>query len=187
MKLITKHSLLLLCIALVGINCKSTEDTVITPPVQQEEINSVEKTATPDTTRFITMTINGRVKYEFTKIDTNWTGVALQFDTNDPETRKIVRKLSLSPTFGWSDFEDMIRFLKIYSMPDQQEIQNHEPGPLTEQSRSYKFTVFDGDSTREYFYYNPEGEASQYWQSQYIITFGSYVTTEMEVIEAKNP
>jgi hypothetical protein len=183
MKLVTKHSLLFICIALVGINCKSTENTVIAPPVQQEKTESIADIATPDTSRFISMTINGRVNYEFTKIDTNWTGVAIQFDSSDPQTRKTVREIPLSPTYGWSDFEDMVQFLKIYSMPDQQEIKDRKPGPLTDQSRSYKFTVFDGESTRSYFYYNPEGEASQYWQSQYIITFGSYVTTEMKTIQ----
>lgn len=182
MNLFTKHSLLLLCIAVIGINCKTAEPPVATPIVSNGQVESKKTEAVSDTSKFVSMTINGRVKYEFTKIDSNWTGVALQFDTNDPKTRKIVREIPLTPTYGWSDFEDMVQFLKIYTISDQKEIENHKPGPITSQSRSYRFTVFDGDTTRSYFYYNPEGGASEYWQSQNVITFGSYVATEMKTL-----
>lgn len=183
MNIFTKHSLLFLCLALIGMNCKTSEPNVSTPPVSDKQIKSEEMVAIPDTTRFLNMTINGRVKYEFTKTDSSWTGVALQYDTNDPQTRKVVRQIPLSPAYGWSDFEDMVQFLKIYTLPDQSEIDGHQVAAVNAQSRSYRFTVYDGEKSRSYFYFNPEGEASQYWQSQNVITFGSYIITEMQVLE----
>lgn len=131
----------------------------------------------------IIVVINDRVKYTFTKQDTSWKGTATQFDSYDPETRKIVRVLSLNPTYGWSDFEDMVQYLKIYTLPDQTEIIKRKAGPLTQESRSYQFTVYDGETTQNYTYYNPEGEATNHWQSNFVVTFGSYIASEMNVVE----
>lgn len=183
MKLITKHLLLSICIATVSINCSTSEPALVKPELSSETNNSQQSVTKSDTTRSIAVTINERVKYELTKIDTTWTGVALQYDTNDPLTRKIVREIPLVPAYGWSDFEDVVRFLMIFSIPDQKEIENHTPAPISNQSRSYKITVFDGENSRTYNYFNPEGELNEYWESQNIVTFGAYLTSEMKIFE----
>lgn len=183
MKLITKHLLLSICIATVSINCSTSEPALVKPELSSETNNSQQSVTESDTTRSIAVTINERVKYELTKIDTTWTGVALQYDTNDPLTRKIVREIPLVPAYGWSDFEDVVRFLMIFSIPDQKEIENHTPAPISNQSRSYKITVFDGENSRTYNYFNPEGELNEYWESQNIVTFGAYLTSEMKVVQ----
>ncbi|MEQ9090342.1 MAG: hypothetical protein RIE52_04590 [Balneola sp.] len=183
MKLITKHLLLSLCIAIISISCGTSEPALVKSETSSE-MNSAQQSVTePDTTRSIAVTINDRVKYELTKIDTAWTGVALQYDTNDPLTRKVVREIPLVPAYGWSDFEDVVRFLMIYTIPDQKEIENHKPAPVSNQSRTYRITVFDGENSRTYYYFNPEGELNEYWESQNVVTFGTYLTSEMKVLE----
>ena len=184
MSIYKHHSIFALCFLVIGLNCASTEPMMVEPKVSEENVS--EAAMDPDTSQSIEMEINARVKYEFTKVDTSWTGFAVQYDSNDPETRKVVRTIPLVPTYGWSDFEDMAKVLHIYSIPDQKELKNHEPAPLNNQSRSYGFTVFDGDSTRSFYYYNPEGEASQYWQSQNVLIFGAYITTEMKGVDLEN-
>ncbi|MBO6622914.1 MAG: hypothetical protein JJ892_12550 [Balneola sp.] len=183
MKLLIKHLSLLFCFLMLSLNCKSS-DSITTDYSPNEGSNvQTDSEAVSDTTRIIEVLINDRVKYEFIRLDTTWSGMAFQYDTNDLQTQKVVREIPLVPEYGWSDFESMVDFLNIYTMPDQTEILDRKPGPLTPQSRAYKFIVFDGDTTRSYFYFNPEGEVSQYWQSQNVVTFGTYILNEMKVLE----
>ncbi|MEP0004454.1 MAG: hypothetical protein ABJ387_01625 [Balneola sp.] len=184
MKLNTKHLLLSLCIAIISISCGTSEPALLKPELSSEMNNTQQSAAKPDTSRSIAVTINERVKYELTKIDTSWTGVVLQYDTNDPQTRKIVREIPLVPAYGWSDFENVVQFLMIYTIPDQKEIENHTPAPISNQSRSYKIAVFDGENSRTYHYFNPEGELNEYWESRNVVTFGTYLTSEMKVVPA---
>lgn len=168
------------------VGCASTETVQPSesePIANEKEVVVESANAEKNIAKQIIVVINGRVKYTFTKQDTSWTGTATQFDTNNPETREIVRVFSLNPTYGWSDFEDMVQFLKVYTMPDQADIENRKVGSITTESRSYQFTVYDGEATRNYTYFNPEGEATDHWQSQYIVTFGSYLATEMNTVE----
>lgn len=166
------------------IGCSSSDKTLqpeVTPEINTETSRTVENSDnTPD--KEINVVINDRVKYTFTKRDTTWEGTATQFDTNDPNTQKVVQVFDLDPVYGWSDFEDMLEFLNIYTMPDQSEIKNHKVGDITSQSRVYAITVFNGENTRSYMYFNPEGETADHWQSQKIATFGTYLATEMKVV-----
>lgn len=84
---------------------------------------------------------------------------------------------------GWEDFEVVLDFLEIYTLPDQSEIEDRVSGPITAISRSYTFTISKNDATRSFHYYNPEGEVADHWQSQNVVTFGTYLTTEMKVIQ----
>lgn len=180
-----KHWMLSTLILSLLVGCSSSKNTAKVQPesdVQNEQVaNESSSEISPD--KEINVVINERVKYTFTKRDTSWTGTATQFDTNDPATQKVVQIYELQPLNGWSDFEDMVEYLNIYTMPDQMTIEDRKAGGITSQSRSYKFTVFDGDTTRSYTYFNPEGESINHWQSQMIATFGSYIVSEMNMVE----
>jgi hypothetical protein len=178
------YRILILTISLLVFGCSSSKELeqVDTKPetFNEETVETSNDTISPD--KQIIVFVNDRVKYEFTKIDTSWSGTVTQFDSNDPQTHKVVQVYDLVPTYGWSEFEEVVEFLNIYTMPDQSEIKNHIPGQLSPQSRVYNFTVFDGKQTRTYSYFNPEGEATSHWESQHIATFGSYLATEMKVL-----
>lgn len=175
-----KYWLLSALVISLLIGCSSTEPKVLAEPDEEaleESMTDIE----PD--KKITVLINDRVEYSFIKIDTSWTGTATQYDSNDPMTQKVVQVFTLDPVLSWSDFEDIVRYLKIYTLPDQMEIVDRKSVGITPQSRSYKVTVFDGESTRSYSYFNPEAESTNHWQSQKIATFGSYIATEMKVVQ----
>ena len=180
-----KHWVLTVVLISLLIGCSSSKETMNSE--SEPEINNTQVVTasaveeSPD--RMIKVLINERVEYKFIKRDTSWTGIATQFDTNDTLTQKVTQVFNLDPINGWSDFEEMIQFLDIYTMQDQTEIENRKAGSLSPQSRSYTFTVFDGDTTRSYTYFNPEGEITNHWQSQKIATFGSYIATEMSVVQ----
>lgn len=173
-------------ILLFGYACQSSQAVV----QKETDVNDVKVSeiindeANPD--KEIVVTINGMVKYSFVKIDNKWQGQVTQFDSNNPQTKKVVRVMKVQPELGWEDFEDMAAFLNVYTMPDQSEIENRKAGPITDESRSYEFTVFDGNNTRSYSYFNPEGESGEHWQSQHITIFGSYIATEMKIVGEVN-
>lgn len=160
--------------------CKTTE-----PEVKETEqtVTSDLESNEPSAEKELIVTINEMVEYNFSKTDGDWQGSVTQFDSNDPELQKVVRVFSIQPVLGWEDFENMVEFLNIYEMPDQAEIVNRKPGPITPQSRAYRFTIIDGDESRSYSYFNPEEESQNHWQSQQIVTFGSYLVLEMKAVE----
>lgn len=126
--------------------------------------------------------INGIVKYRFTQIDGSWTGALTQFDSGNPETRKLVKTYSIQPKLGWSDFEDMVEYLKIETLPNQTDIKSRRSSLVSDISRAYEFTIMNKDSKRSYAYYNPEGELAQNWESQNVATFGTYLVSEMLIV-----
>ncbi len=187
MNLLKKNHLLLFIVLSAFMACKSSEKASPSPtPIPEDPIPEMLNGSEPEQAKLqkkILVTINERVRYSFSKVDQNWTGKVIQFSSNDPDTREVERTLEVYPEFGWEDFEDMVSYLKVFNLPDQTVIKNRKPGPITPQSRSYQFTVLENDSTRSYQYYNPEGEASEHWQSQNVVIFGSYLVTEMKVAQ----
>ncbi|MEP1151485.1 MAG: hypothetical protein ABJH08_07120 [Balneola sp.] len=172
---------------LFGYACQSSQAVVQneTNAVDDPKVSeSIDGEVNPD--KKIDVTINGMVKYSFVEIDDEWQGQVTQFDSNDPQAKKVVRIMEVQPELGWEDFEDMAAFLNVYTMPDQSEIENRKAGPITDESRSYEFKVFDGNNTRSYSYFNPEGESGEHWQSQHITIFGSYIATEMKIVGEVN-
>ena len=165
--------------------CKSTEPRIQeSPPVESNETVSTalnDEKEKPD--KEITVTVNGMVKYTFSKIDTSWQGRVTQFDSSDPQTKKIVRVLTITPKLGWNDFEEMVKFLQIYELPDQSTIENRKVGQISTISRAYEIYVFDGKEQKTYSYYNPEGEMNEHWQSRNVVTFGTFLISEMDVVQ----
>lgn len=161
--------------------CKSTEPTA--PSVESNQtVSTVFVSEKEDPDKEITMTVNGMVKYTFSKIDTSWQGRVTQFDSSNPQTRKVVKVLKLEPQLGWGDFEEVISFLDIYGIPDQSTIKNRKIGEISTISRAYEISVFDQEGQRSYSYYNPEGEMNEHWQSRNVVTFGTYLVSEMTVV-----
>ncbi len=177
--------ILFLLIMLVGFaGCRSSEKVIVTPtPLPENPIPEMLDEATTDTSQFIQVTINGRVRYSFVKTDTSWSGTVVQFDSNDPAVRKAVKTIQLIPTYGWNDFEEMVEFLSVYTLPDQKDIEKRKPGPITNLSREYKVVVVNNGEKRNYNYFNPEGELSENWQSQNIVTFSTYLINEMKGLQ----
>ncbi len=177
-----------LCICFLSFTaCKSSE--TLTEPAtetmnevsEEKAVNSEAEEQTPE--REISLTINGMVKYYFSYDGSSWNGELTQFDNNNPETRKVVRLLDIEPKIGWEDFELMVEYLKIYSLPNQKEIENRKPGAITEISRAYEVSVFNENVDRSYTYFNPEGELTEHWQSRNIATFGTYLINEFKAEE----
>lgn len=185
-----KTLLLVFSLLIVFAGCKSGEKTSSSPsptPIPKDPIPEMLNDSEPEPGEAvpqerIAVTINERVKYIFRKKNNNWIGEVIQFTSGNPDIREVQFTRNIYPELGWHDFENMVSFLKIYSLPDQSEIENRVPGAITSQSRSYKLSVSKNDSTRSYQYYNPEGGASNYWQDQNIVIFGSYLVSEMKSV-----
>lgn len=165
--------------------CKSSEPVSTTESgdagLVEMTSKSNSKEINPD--KEIIIFINGIVRYRFTEMEDQWLGKLTQFDSGDANTRKIVKTYSIQPKLGWSDFEDMVEYLKIETLPNQTDIKSRKASLVSQISRAYEFTINDGDSERSYAYYNPEGELAQNWESQNVVTFGTYLVSEMQIIQ----
>lgn len=150
------------------------EEPTPTPPVQQEKVAPLHE---------IRVFINERVEYIFVKEEGNWEGIVKQYSTNNPDTRQLVRTMAIEPTQGWEDFEFILEALDIYDMEDQSKIESRKSGPVTNISRSYRVKITKDGKTHTYHYFNPEAEMIDHWQSQQVATFGTYLATEIKVIE----
>ncbi len=158
--------------------CKTAE---IPDEIEEEQQpQQVAELQNPD--KEIVLVVNGIVKYNFVKTDTIWTGKVTQFNSADPEIQEVVKILEIEPTLGWDDFEQFINYLRVYDIPDQSEIKNRNPGSISSISRAYQFFTFDGENSRSFSYYNPEGELNEHWQSRNVVTFGTYLISEMKVV-----
>lgn len=179
--ILLKRSYFTFLLFILALACSSSEKAMDSEPITPEITNESTLQEQPEIE--IQLIVNERVKYEFKKTEDVWDGTVIQFSSSDPESREIVRTISIEPTMGWEDFEIVLDFLEIYTLPDQSEIEDRVSGPITAISRSYTFTISKNDATRSFHYYNPEGEVADHWQSQNVVTFGTYLTTEMKVIQ----
>ncbi|MEQ8579697.1 MAG: hypothetical protein RIC57_12620 [Balneola sp.] len=185
-----KRILFFLSVGLLVLNlsaCKTSEvpaqpETETAEQQKNEDIpnQEVEK---QNPAKEIVLVVNGIVKYNFVKTDTNWAGKVTQFSSADPEKQEVVKVLEIEPTLGWDDFEEFVNYLRVYNIPDQSEIKNRNSGSISNISRAYQFFTFDGENSRSFSYYNPEGELNEHWQSRNVVTFGTYLISEMKVVE----
>lgn len=168
--------------------CKSTEVAQSETSSEQTENESwvddgsfIDKEAVPSPQ--ITVLINDRIEFQFAKHEDGWQGSAVEFQFNEEGIKVPSKYYKAEPKLGWTDFEEVIHFLKIYQLNDQSELEDREVGSLSVASRSYQITIRNDGEVKSLFYYNPEGEILQNWQTQSVATFGTYLATEMNVYE----
>lgn len=163
-------------------SCKTAETSSQTT-IEAPQENAVSQDAQDEKPEEeIVLVVNGIVKYNFVKTDGTWEGTITQFDSADPDRQEVVRVLEVEPTMGWDDFEQFLDSIKLYNIPDQSDIENRISSGISNISRAYQFYIFDGENSRSFSYYNPEGELHEHWQSRNVVTFGTYLISEMEVV-----
>lgn len=163
------------------LGCSNTESTIKSHTSEVQSQEQVQNTEAVN--KEYVIFINGIVKYQFTKSNDEWTALLTQFDSGDPNNRKVVKTYTIVPKLGWDDFEDMVNYLKIESLPNQTDIKSRKASNVSNISRAYEFTIYNGNTTRHYAYYNPEGELGQNWESQNVVTFGTYLVSELSIIQ----
>ena len=132
----------------------------------------------------IILSINEAVEFSFYKKEGNWDG-KLTFYTLNADDKKIVQRKYLSAQDStWQDFDPLVDFLDLYEINPQNEIEGWIPDSSELPKRVYSFEIFDGNSKRNFSYQNPENELRDYWQSQNILMFITFVQDELNWVEA---
>ncbi|MEX0843996.1 MAG: hypothetical protein WD022_01900 [Balneolaceae bacterium] len=162
-------------LVIAGFACSSSEKAV-----SDSDVTSDVETQ-PD--ERISLNINEMVSFEFFKFDSSWTGILTTFTMN-AEGEKVLRSRFVSAEDStWNDFELFVDFLNIYEISPQHEIEGWVPDSGQLPKRVYSFEVFDGDTTRSFSYQDPMNDIRDYWQSQNLLTFVTFVQNDLEWVE----
>lgn len=151
--------------------CSSTEST-------GTEFSSENQ---PD--KRIFLNINEAVYFEFFKFDTTWTGNLTVYTLNADGEKVVQSEYVSAQDSSWNDFDLFVDFLDIYSIPRQHEIEDWVPDSGQLPQRVYSFEVFDGDTTRSFSYQDPENDLRDFWQAQNLLTFVTFVQTDLGWVE----
>lgn len=161
--------------------CKSSQNATSEEENYVDDESFIDKEAVPEPQ--ITVLINDRVEFQFVKRDDGWHGNIVEFQFDEQGNRVQNRYLTAIPKEGWDDFQNVVEFLNIYQLNNQSDIENREVGSLSDASRSYRITIRNNGEVKSLYYFNPEGEILQNWQSQSVATFGTYLATEFDYFE----
>lgn len=134
----------------------------------------------------ISLNINEAVYFDFIKVNENWSGELVTYTLNSENEKVVNRTFVSAQDSSWNDFEAFVDFLKIMDLPPQNEIEGWVPDSSQLPRRVYSFEVFDGDTTRSFSYQDPVDELRDYWQSQNVLTFVTFVQNDLRWIEKKN-
>jgi hypothetical protein len=131
----------------------------------------------------ISLNINEAVYFEFEKTDDQWLG-RLTIHTLNEEGEKVVQSEYISNQDStWTEFKELVDFLNMYSIGPQNELEDWVPNSSQLPQRVYSFEVFDGDTTRSFSYQDPLNDIRDYWEVQSILTFSSYIQSELSWVE----
>ena len=169
------------------INCSGTKQSVDEQDVQAEAMMEVKTTPEEVNSTRISVQItssnpNGGY-FQFDSTDTGWSGFARTF-RNLNDTLEILSNQPIIPREGWDEFNDMVNFLQIFTLPAQTEINGYEENPIGRRNNPLNVEIEvtaerANGFTNSYIYENPAVETREYWQSANLITFLSYITTEV--------
>ncbi|MEX0608418.1 MAG: hypothetical protein WD016_03710 [Balneolaceae bacterium] len=127
----------------------------------------------------ISLEINEALQFEFQKIDSAWIGNLTVFIMNENNEKVVQSKFTSANDSSWQDFDLFVNFLKLYDIPPQNEIDGWVPDSENLPRRVYSFQVFDGESTKTFSYQDPINDLRDYWQSQNILTFVTFIENDL--------
>lgn len=158
--------------------CASSEET------KSAHSSGSDQNNVPDTTSLIVAVSApgsaGRI-FEFDSTASGWSGNVYEYRSDNKGNAQITGKSVIKPRLGWGDFEQMAGFYKIFSLPDQDEIEGREPVKQTN-NVSFVFTVKRNGKSRQFTYINPANELNDYWQSANAFAFVAYLLDDFEVV-----
>jgi len=170
--------IIITAITILGVAaCASSEETTNTH-------SAVPDVPVPDTTSLIvtisTPETTGRI-FEFDSTASGWSGYVYEYISDSKGTVQITGKSGIKPRLGWHDFEQMADFYKIFSLPNQRDIEGREPVEQTNKV-SFIFTVKRNGKSRQFSYINPASELNDYWQSANTFAFVAYLLDDFEIV-----
>ncbi len=127
----------------------------------------------------ISLNINEAVYFDFVKQENNWSGNLTIYTLNDEGEKVVKTRMTSVADSTWDDFGEFVNFLKLYEIPPQNEIEGWVPDSGELPRRVYNFEVFDGDTTRTYSYQDPINGIRNYWQSQNVLTFVTFIQNDL--------
>ncbi|MEX0719841.1 MAG: hypothetical protein WD059_04175 [Balneolaceae bacterium] len=167
MKFMTQLILPVLSLIVLGVACSASDSAII------------KSNSTPEPDERIAMTINESVHFEFEKYDTTWTGNLTVYTLNKHE-EKVVQSTHISANDStWQDFDLFVDFLNLYEIPPQNQIAGWYPDSSILPKQVYNFEVFDGDTAKSYSYQDPIKDVREYWQSQNVLVFITFVQNDL--------
>ena len=169
--------------------CSATDSVVENTQELSNDTNTDQVVSINDSTTSIVVVLkssnpyNGR--FQFDSTSTGWRGELQTFQMVG-DSMKIVEINTLQPKENWAEFNDFLNFLKIYTLPDQKDIDGYMDNPRGSRDNPFNVQIVvqtrrANGSMNKYVYSNPAIETKDYWQSSNIITFVSYLTTEFEI------
>jgi len=170
--------IIITAITILGVAaCASSEETTTAhsaaPDVPVPDTTSLVVTiSTPETT--------GRI-FEFDSTASGWSGYVYEYISDNKGNAQITDKASIKPRLGWDDFEQMADFYKIYSLPNQRDIEGRKP-VNQKNNVSFVFTIKRDGKTRQFTYINPANELNDYWQSANAFAFVAFLLDDFEIV-----
>lgn len=134
----------------------------------------------------IILSINEAVEFSFYKKEGNWNGELICYTLNADDEKTVQRRYLSAQDSTWRDFDQLVDFLDLYEINPQNEIEGWIPDSSELPKRVYSFEVYDGSSKRSFSYQDPENELRDYWQSQNILMFVTFVQDELSWVEASS-
>ncbi|MEX2478158.1 MAG: hypothetical protein WD357_06950 [Gracilimonas sp.] len=131
----------------------------------------------------ISLNINQTVYFEFIKTDTVWAGELMTYALGESGEKVVNKVLISAQDSSWNDFNEFVNFLRIMELPPQNEIEGWVPDSGNLPKRVYNFEVFDGDTTRSFSYQDPINDIRDFWQSQNLLTFITFVENDLRWVE----
>jgi hypothetical protein len=184
-----KNLLLLVFSGLLLCSCTGSKTATEEQDIQPEAILEVETTPEEVYSTRISVQITSSNPtggyFQFDSTDTGWSGFARTF-RNLNDTLEVLSNQPIMPREGWGEFNDMVNFLQIFTLPAQDEINDYDKNPLGRRNNPLNVQI-EVNAERangyenSYIYENPAIETGEYWQSANLITFLSYITTEVIV------
>lgn len=173
---------LFLGLILFGLGCSSSEN-VVSESTDTRETETADET---EVSKRISLNINEAVYFEFEKVDSTWGGELVTHTLNEEGKKVVDREFMAAQDSSWDDFGEFIEFLKIMELPPQNEIEGWVPDSSELPRRVYSFEVFNGDTTRSFSYQDPINGIRDYWQSQNVLTFVTFIQNDLQWVDKKN-
>jgi len=147
-------------------------------------VNAPEADAAPD--ERISLNINQAMYFEFVNTDTTWTGELTTYKLDESGEKVVDKQLISAQDSSWNDFNEFVDFLRIMELPPQNEIEGWVPDSGELPRRVYNFEVFDEDTTRSFSYQDPINDIRDFWQSQNLLTFITFIENDLRWVEVSD-